>query len=378
MGRSYSARTLKILWGRAAGRCAVPTCRIELFVEHTDHDPIVVIGDIAHIEAASNRGPRANVRKGIRARDAYDNLILLCKTCHARLDQQKRANTVERIRQLRKEHEAWVRANLPERGASKLGWTAVFLEGSHPLDKEEAVAALAPDFVSSARSIAAMKTSTQAWNSIYGKLAGRVNQLLRQRDPFDCRIAVFPLAPVSSCLALGYLLTNRPRTRLFQYHRDAQTWRWQLDVTSKARFSVSGFPRSPVLTSGDVAICFHISARIHDHQIAELKQNFLGKIDVVLRRPGTTWLRREQQLLDVTAVARQVFEKCSNLFPRADAWHLFCAVPAPVAVALGQQLNPTMSPPVQLYEFNRAIRPHYRASMRLASQREGEQRDGTK
>ena len=54
--RRYSERTLKILWGRAAGRCAVPECRLELFKEATEHDPIVVIGDIAHIEAAMTEG----------------------------------------------------------------------------------------------------------------------------------------------------------------------------------------------------------------------------------------------------------------------------------------------------------------------------------
>ncbi len=59
-GRSYSNRTLKILWGRAAGRCAVPSCRMELYADATDYDPIVIIGEIAHIEASSDSVPRAN------------------------------------------------------------------------------------------------------------------------------------------------------------------------------------------------------------------------------------------------------------------------------------------------------------------------------
>jgi len=93
--RSYSDRTLKILWGRAAARCAVPTCRVELLADATDYDPIVLIGDIAHIEAASDKGPRANKAKAKRERDEYDNLILLCKNCHTRLDGQKNSNTGE-------------------------------------------------------------------------------------------------------------------------------------------------------------------------------------------------------------------------------------------------------------------------------------------
>ena len=75
-GRSYSDRTLKLLWGRAAGRCAVASCRIELTIDATDYDPIVFIGDVAHMVAASSGGPRAD--EGTReARNDYENLILL-------------------------------------------------------------------------------------------------------------------------------------------------------------------------------------------------------------------------------------------------------------------------------------------------------------
>ena len=88
-GRNYSSRTIKILWGRAAGRCAIPTCRVELFAEATDYDPVVIIGDIAHIEASSDSGPRGNKKMVRKERDEYDNLILLCQNCHARLDGQK-------------------------------------------------------------------------------------------------------------------------------------------------------------------------------------------------------------------------------------------------------------------------------------------------
>ena len=39
--RNYSPLTLKLLWGRAAGHCAMPDCRVELFADATDYDPVV-------------------------------------------------------------------------------------------------------------------------------------------------------------------------------------------------------------------------------------------------------------------------------------------------------------------------------------------------
>src|SRR5262245_18189395 len=98
--RNYSDRTLKILWGRAAGRCAVPSCRVELLVHETGYDPIVVIGDIAHMAAASDIGTRANENLSARDRDVYDNLILLCTNCHTRIDGQKRTNPISQIKKL--------------------------------------------------------------------------------------------------------------------------------------------------------------------------------------------------------------------------------------------------------------------------------------
>ena len=58
ISRNYSDRTLKLLWGRAAGHGAMPDCRVELFAEATDYDPVVVIGDMAHVAGVSDDGPR--------------------------------------------------------------------------------------------------------------------------------------------------------------------------------------------------------------------------------------------------------------------------------------------------------------------------------
>jgi hypothetical protein len=61
-----------------------------------------------------------------------------------------------------------------------------------------------------------------------------------------------------------------------------------------------------------------------------------------------------------------MFEAAMRKFPGAKKWHFFFAGPAPVGVAIGQQINPTMFPSVQLYEFRFKESPQYRASIELA------------
>jgi hypothetical protein len=334
-------------------------------VDATDYDPIVVIGDIAHIEAASDSGPRANMQQSRKVRDEYDNLILLCKNCHARLDGQKRANTVDAIRQLRNDHEAWVRESLPERGLSTVAWKVVVLQGSHPVDVELARAALSPDFLVSDPEVITVTPSTQSWHAICHVLADRVIRLFTKSDPFDCRFAVFPLAPVSACIALGYLLTNRPHVRLFQYDRDARSWAWPSSSETATPIAISDLPAEPIHDTVEVAFCLDFSARISEDVLTETGIDFARVIHVSVAQPNTEWLHEGSQLVDLARSVRQLFEKCVVLYPKSSKWHLFCAVPAAAAVAIGQQINPTMSPLVQLYEFAWSAVHPYRPSILL-------------
>jgi hypothetical protein len=68
-----------------------------------------VIGEECHIEARSPEGPRGtSPGTSSRDRDAYDNLILLCRNCHRLVDENPGAFPVEALRRCKNEHEAWV------------------------------------------------------------------------------------------------------------------------------------------------------------------------------------------------------------------------------------------------------------------------------
>jgi hypothetical protein len=69
--------------------------------------------------------------------------------------------------------------------------------------------------------------------------------------------------------------------------------------------------------------------------------------------PSTAWLKTKAQLDELAMKAREMFESASIRYPKSERWHIFYAGPAPGAVVVGQQLNPTMIPVVQLYEFQR-------------------------
>src|SRR3990172_9406908 len=90
----------KKLWGLAGGRCS--RCRVF-------HNEVRLTE--AHIVAPEPSGPRGGDSLPLDQREAYENYILLCPNCHYTVvDACVEDWPVERLRQLKAEHEDYIRS----------------------------------------------------------------------------------------------------------------------------------------------------------------------------------------------------------------------------------------------------------------------------
>lgn len=349
--RSYSERTLKLLWGRAAGRCAMPNCRMEVFITERGYNPIWNIGEMGHISAASDGGPRSNPSLSARERDTYENLILLCRNCHGRIDGLKDLYPRERLLQIKEDHESWVRTALPERGFSSIQWSVIKIRGEIVPDWFTVSEALSPDQERNQTQIV-LSPSRVPWPSIQADLRKQIETTLSKEDPLSSRIAVFPLAPVSACLFSGFVITNRMNVRAFQYHRDHATWAWPKNAQQTTGPTFSEIKES-TSASADVLFLFELTAPI---DLTPARSSIVCEQAIFqcsVPNPSTAWLQSKLQLDELARKSRETFERASTKYSKSERWHIFYAGPAPGAVVVGQQLNPTMVPTIQLYEFQR-------------------------
>ena len=97
-------KDIKILWGRAAGMCSMPNCRMKLTGLLDQQDPYH-IGEMAHIIAKATTGPRAD---GEEPDNTYNNLILLCPNHHKQIDKAPNQFPPDLLRQWKIDHEFWV------------------------------------------------------------------------------------------------------------------------------------------------------------------------------------------------------------------------------------------------------------------------------
>jgi hypothetical protein len=81
-------------------------------MDATPQDNESVVGEECHIISSKSNGPRYNPEFRIDEIDSYSNLILLCRIHHKIIDDQPETFTADILRQLRANHERYVKETL--------------------------------------------------------------------------------------------------------------------------------------------------------------------------------------------------------------------------------------------------------------------------
>jgi hypothetical protein len=99
---SPNAHTQRRLFAASAGYCQNPACYSQLFEDAAGQS--FHIAEMAHICAANDDGPRANLDLSVKERGAFDNLVLLCANCHTKVDKAPGAFPDKIIQGWKREH----------------------------------------------------------------------------------------------------------------------------------------------------------------------------------------------------------------------------------------------------------------------------------
>ena len=107
---AVTPKSKRVVWALSAARCAV--CRKPLVDRQDQAGAYSFLGDVAHIHAKRDGGPRADSSLTGEERDHPDNLFLLCLDHHKVVDDHPEVYTVEKLKEIRGSHLSWVRQKL--------------------------------------------------------------------------------------------------------------------------------------------------------------------------------------------------------------------------------------------------------------------------
>ncbi len=359
--RTVPAKTRLLLFVRAGGRCEFDGCNRYL-IEHHLTGQRGNFAQVAHICAFSDEGPRGKSRPAGEVHDV-SNLMLLCPECHKLVDDRPDEYTVEVLRKHKKAHEDRVfmlTGTKPDRHTVAVVFTARI--GGKPVSVSlpEMQAAVAPRYLGERDVVTIDLThipdepTEPYWRTAAGAIPRKVAAVYEQHFSHGParHVSVFALGPIPLLVHLGSCLSDKVPLTLYQRHRDTEGWRWKQEgvIASYSFRAVRGDRESD-----SVALLLSLSGYIGEN---ELPQEIDGSFTVYEIVPAdaapTPWLLEREESLHAF---RNVFQAAMRHIVAAhhglERLHLFPAVPAPVAVAIGRDLMPKRDPAVLVYDYDK-------------------------
>lgn len=92
------------LWASSGGFCSIPNCHADLF-PFFESGKITNIEELAHIIGQKKKGPRGDNPLSLTERDEFENIFLLCPTCHTIIDKNPKLYPDDTLKQWKANHE---------------------------------------------------------------------------------------------------------------------------------------------------------------------------------------------------------------------------------------------------------------------------------
>ncbi len=239
-------------------------------------------------------------------------------------------------------------------------WKVIILEKDIPINEDNILEFLLPDNYESNILQLKYNIEDKNWDTIIKDMGLKINPLIKKERHYG--LAVFSLGYISTSFYLGYLLTNRTKVKYSHYHRDTQSWMlYDIHTVSDLPKLETIIPNEKDFKNKEIIFKISLSAKILDEQLDDLGLDLNNKFEIFVKRPTEIWLESEYQLFTLILKFRSLISIIINY--DIEKIHLFYAGPTAGAIALGRQINPRMTPPIQLYEFDRNRKPNYEKSI---------------
>ncbi|HBM46200.1 MAG: hypothetical protein UT05_C0003G0026 [Parcubacteria group bacterium GW2011_GWF2_38_76] len=365
-GRGINENTKVLLFAKSAGRCEI--CNKLVIKDSTTREQFIW-GEMAHIYAFSNKGPRAN--KKVTDKNNVGNLLLACPDCHEKIDKagQDKYYTAQQLQDYKSEHEKRIQLSTSfdqKRQTKVLKMVANINSENVKLATPDIIKALMKeklipcedkfeeiDFSNNPGQDngSYWKAKSQDINSTLNKF---YSDLKREKTE---HVSIFGIGPMPLLMHLGSKLDNKIKTKIFQRHRDGENWEWkngkpkadyQLNLTDKGQdkskvallLSLSGTIKRDLLPAS-------IDKKYHIYELS------------LTECPNYNFLRTEKDLLNFEKSFSDAISKIKNKHIGLKNIDVFPAVPAPVAIVCGRSLNKHSDPKLKIYNtYNKSKFKH--------------------
>ena len=294
--------------------------------------------------------------------DDIDNVMLMCHDHHRLIDhEQVSEHSVERLREMKKKHEDRIRM-VAEIDAAKVSVPVVYGvnigKEAVSIPRRELALAMLPDNYPSENTVLLSHRDSSIYDSMDMYWASEAAQLdqkyleflkpLVGKEDIDC-VSVFALAPLPLLVKLGTKLTDLHKVKVYQKHREPDTWQWQtLDRPNPMKIT------RPEDTSKMPVLVFSLSATAIENRVKSRFGDDASIWVVTAENPNNDILKSKDQLAEFRTLTRKVLDEI-NAASQEQSIKVFMAMPAACAVELGRVWMPKADKQLVLFDKNNAV-----------------------
>lgn len=350
-----------VLWSKCAGRCEL--CN-QLLYENKYTKDIVNLGNLAHIIAHSNNGPRPDDTLPQEYKSSIVNIILLCNDCHTTVDTLEKKYTVAVLRSIKKSHEDKIRFQTAPTldGKRRIFLFTASIAGQAPIiDINEARDAMFPEqYAADENIILGVQSPFQSelqngfWDNAKRQIDLEFNRSIYQDLRHCPKIGVFAIAPMPLLIYLGWKIGDKYDCQVFQRHRHQDNpWKWPSASENEKHFDIIA-PTNEQLASATsqsvvrlaISVSFDIRPRIQKYHASS---DLLWEIRA-WEEMSTEYVSSPTQLAEFRKAVHTVLNDISQQCGRRPI-HLYLSVPVSLAVTLGMSILPKATSEIIIHDY---------------------------
>jgi hypothetical protein len=351
------------LWVKTAGRCEFKGCNKPVWYNGLTLSESN-FAQVAHIIGSSEDGPRGNDQSEELQID-YDNLMLLCQSCHKEIDDFPEKYPIVLLRSWKKEHEdrIEIQTNYPEdiSRSSVIQFSVNIGERYVPINTEAVRNAMFPKFPADPKGLKIEEKefnrfdTPQYWATFAENKIRRKIQRYLEEGVDDVKIkhlSIFGISSMPLLIFLGKCIGDTIPTDIYQSHRNivdtSKTWNWQEENDVELSYLVSCEQEG----GGDIVLLkLAISDTLQYDKYANLVADDYSIYQITVNEPSVHFLKSKRQLEIFSYEYRKLLSEIQKKHGRNCTILILPAVPVSIAIECGRVILPTKDPKIYACEY---------------------------
>lgn len=355
MSRTYDPKVVMDLMVNCGGRCTI--CNKDVMNDWRIHKRVNT-AEKAHIKAFSDLGPRPDKSLSKQERNSYDNLMVLCPSCHSTIDEKvaSKEYTVEWLRQKKKDKEERIKRILDvlnDKESDFIKYSSAIGNQNFNINDDDICGNCFVnnffshnDIINLGEDINEEDIETSI-KELCKKFETRIQRGIDNGK--SSTYCLFAKAPQPLLIYLGRLFNDKHDVKIFTSHRD-NVWKYN-DLISNVKFSICK-PTS-CNKENSVVIVVNSTATVDHERVKKVFGTGVDIWEINASEIGVDKINNQEELKNFYSIVVNVLDDIGFIYGKDKIINLMPVMCNSLAITFGRAIFCKAHNKINIYDSKR-------------------------